>query len=134
MTAPKHARISSVTIALFMLFLCIVGCESGDGTVTMYNSDFQEVLGTADVTVRRKLHEHVLDRYLWYRDIPDLELSDDRYSDLNELLEALRKRPEDRFSGFVDSRLQQQRVDQGYSRQLWSALCTAGIGWRGRSP
>ena len=45
--------------------------------------------------------------------MPSVDLTDPDYADLDVLLTDLRKIPEDRFSGFVDVSLQDQRFEQG---------------------
>ncbi len=78
------------------------------------NSAFTAVTA-ASVGTRQKLLAHMEDRYLWYQNLPELDLSSDKYADLRELLEDLKKQPEDRFSTLVNAVTQQQRLNQGLS-------------------
>lgn len=70
---------------------------------------------TATLSTRQALLDHMEDRYLWYQDLPSLDLSLEEYADLRVLLDDLRKQPEDRFSVLIDTAAQQQRIDGGVS-------------------
>ncbi len=70
---------------------------------------------TATLASRQALVDHMEDRYLWYQDLPALDISLSKYADLRVLLDDLRKQPEDRFSVLIDTAAQQQRIEGGVS-------------------
>ncbi|MEM7257784.1 MAG: S41 family peptidase, partial [Pseudomonadota bacterium] len=101
-------------VPVVLAALVFVGaCSSDNDSVVAKNSDAWSALTSADVPLRQRLLTHVTDRYLWYRDVPEIDITEPQYADLGVLLDSIRKSPEDRFSGFVDTQLQQQRVEAG---------------------
>ena len=111
-------------LIVFLYSLALVACNgaggsSGDavGGLTLdpsnNNATFNTIKSTASVDVRQRLFDYMIDRYLWNEDVPSVDLTDPDYADLDVLLTDLRKIPEDRFSGFVDVSLQDQRFEQG---------------------
>lgn len=106
----RPAHLSAVLLATVIV---VSGCDSNsDPSIPKY-SDAWAALTNAELSVRQRLRDHVVDRYLWYRDVPEVDLADTRFTNLGVLLDDIRKSPEDRFSGFVDAQLQQQRVENG---------------------
>jgi C-terminal processing protease CtpA/Prc len=93
----------------------LLACGGGSNSEAFKSVDALTALTTAPLSTRQALYAHMQDRYLWYNDIPPLDLTDPQYQNLGNLLEDLRKIPEDRFSGFADAALQQQRIEQGVS-------------------
>ncbi len=102
-------------VAVFAAACGLMACGSGGESEIYQSVDALTALTTAEEPLRQKLFDHMQDRYLWYRDLPPLDLTDSRYQNLSNLLEDVRKTPEDRFSGFADAALQQQRIEQGVS-------------------
>lgn len=111
-------------LIIFLYSLVLVACNgsggsSGDavGEFTVDPAEsfatFNTIKSTASIGVRQRLFDYMLDRYLWNEDVPSVDLTDPDYADLDVLLTDLRKIPEDRFSGFVNSSLQDQRFEQG---------------------
>ena len=110
-----------------LLFVAIAGCVGGNsGDRTMLASgldnsnntttdDVLNAITTAPVSVRQEMFDYIEDEYLWYADLPSVDLSDSRYADLRILLEDLRKIPEDRFSGLSNAVSQTQRFEEGVS-------------------
>ena len=102
----------------------LAGCgggNSGDdnpGTValetgtTATNDDVLTAITTAPVGTRQAMFDYIEDEYLWYADLPSVDLNDEKYADLRTLLEDLRKRPEDRFSGLANAVSQVQRFQE----------------------
>lgn len=119
--AAKRLRKSTLSIAM----LAVVSACGGNGAANndAKNSTDNSLLPgsalvavtTAPLTTRQALFNHMEDRYLWYRDLPALDLSLNEYADLRLLLDDLRKQPEDRFSALIDTAAQQQRIDGGVS-------------------
>lgn len=109
----RHLTHLTAAIAA-ICFVSACGGSSADSE-NLKSSDALTALTSAAVPLRQKLFDHMLDRYLWYRELPQLDLADEQYQNLGVLLDDLRQSPQDRFSGFVDAQLQQQRVEQGVS-------------------
>jgi len=78
-----------------------------------------ELIEQADVCVRQRLFDHMADRYLWFDSLPQLDLSDDVYANLRDLLNELRnKDPQDRFSAVLDGLAFTSRVEQGLQQSF----------------
>ena len=99
-----------------------VGGNSGDGTTLASGSgsnatldDVLKAVTTASESVRQEMFDYIEDEYLWYADLPSVDLSNPQYADLRILLEDLRKTPEDRFSSLSNAVSQAQRFQQGVS-------------------
>ncbi len=108
--------VRSIIAAVLFAALSACGGNSGEITKTVTaptNGDVLLALTTASLSTRQALLAHMEDRYLWYRDLPDLDITQEKYSDLGILLNDLKKQPEDRFSALVNTATQQQRIDQG---------------------
>ncbi|OED39073.1 hypothetical protein AB833_16140 [Chromatiales bacterium (ex Bugula neritina AB1)] len=109
-------RLLGVT-GLFLLLAACGGGGSGGGSSSDNSLVTEEAvraaLSSASVDVRQMLYNYMDERYLWYREMPDLNLQEGRYADLELLLEELRKKPEDRFSALSNAVSQGQRFQQG---------------------
>ena len=116
---PTHREVfrqlaKSVVLSVAACAVAACGGSSAD-TEVFKSTDALTALTTASVPVRQKLFDHMQDRYLWYSELPQVDLAAQQYQNLGVLLDDLRQSPQDRFSGFVDAQLQQQRVEQGVS-------------------
>ena len=118
LTVPRMLR-SLPGIGLLTLLGACGGNSAGETSkigTSLSTADAVLAVSDASVTTRQKLVNHMQDRYLWYREMPALDISEEKYSDLRTLLEDLKKRPEDRFSVLVSAFSQEQRIDQGITR------------------
>lgn len=87
--------------------------DSTKSAVALTTSEALRAVTTASVSTRQRLLTHMEDRYLWYRDLPSVDITREKYADLRNLLDDLKKTPEDRFSVLVNAASQEQRIDQG---------------------
>lgn len=112
---PSFGR--SVVAAVMFTTLSACGGNSADDAtktdVALTTTDALVAVTTAPVATRQKLLNHMEDRYLWYQDMPVLDVDQEKYADLRNLLDDLKKLPEDRFSVLVNAATQEQRIDQG---------------------
>jgi len=111
----------------FLPSLCVIalaGCVGGNsGNRTQVASSgqgasYEDVIKaatTAPLSVRQEMFDYIQDEYLWYADLPSIDLSNPEYANLSTLLAALRKSPEDRFSYLANAVSQAQRFQQGVS-------------------
>ncbi len=117
----KISRLLSVACLCLLVVACSGGSSggsadqtaNGDSNPDATTEDVLAALTDASVSVRQALLNHMEDRYLWYRDLPVLDLQNERYADLRNLLEDLRKKPEDQFSALTNAVSQEQRLQQG---------------------
>ena len=102
-----------------LLLAGCVGGNSGDraksDTDIATDDDVLRAVSTAPLSVRQEMFNYIEDEYLWYQDLPSVDLTDDTYADLRNLLEDLRKVPEDRFSYLANAVSQAQRFQLGVS-------------------
>lgn len=119
-TTCQSVTRSGRAAAGLILAACISACggnsgaqESDQTPLALSNGNPFTAVSSAPVSVRQKLLAHMEDKYLWYRDLPTVDLEQEKYSDLRHLLDDLRKKPEDKFSALVDATGQQQRIDEG---------------------
>ena len=115
--------------ALFLaLTLLLAGCGGGGGesqvdSATAENAGGQQDLADmeglanplvdATLATRQRLYDQMSDRYLWFDQLPDIDLNNDEFADLQSLTTRLRKTPEDRFSNVADAQAQALRLGQG---------------------
>lgn len=92
----------SIGFAAFLV-LALAGCGGGGGGTNSVTPDSEALIEQSDPAIRQALFDHMLDRYLWFDQLPALDLSDDANADLRILLTQLRKQPEDRFSAIVNA-------------------------------
>jgi len=90
-----------------------VGALDIGNTATV--DDVLAAITTAPLDIRQEMFDFIEDEYLWYADLPSVDLNNERYADLRTLMEDLRKVPEDRFSGLANAVSQTQRFQQGIS-------------------
>ena len=102
-----------------LLLAGCVGGNSGDraksDTDIATDDDVLRAVSTAPLSVRQEMFNYIEDEYLWYQDLPSVDLTVDTYADLRNLLEDLRKVPEDRFSYLANAVSQAQRFQLGVS-------------------
>ncbi|MEM7207475.1 MAG: S41 family peptidase [Pseudomonadota bacterium] len=79
-------------VGVFLLSLVLGAC-GGSGGGSADTSNF-----CADTESRQRLVNNLANYYLWYTQLPAIDLSDSRYCSLPVLLEDLRYQAEDRFS------------------------------------
>lgn len=109
-----------IVTSIFALAGC-VGGNSGSRTDSITagqnatTDDVIKAVTTAPLSVRQEMFDYIQDEYLWYADLPVVNLSDPAYANLQTLLEDLRKLPEDRFSYLANAVSQAQRFQQGVS-------------------
>ena len=99
---------------LFLLAACLylVGCggSSSSGDIV---PDGEKLITQSSLSTRQALVAHMEDRYLWFDQLPALDLADDSNADLRVLLSRLRKQPEDRFSTIVNAQAFGDRFELG---------------------
>lgn len=89
------------------------GISAAGGTAAA--EDVVRAITTAPVEIRQLMFDYIEDEYLWYSDLPSVDLTDQNYADLYTLLGKLRKVPEDRFSNLANAINQSRRYQQGVS-------------------
>ncbi len=104
--------------------IALAGCVGGNSgsrtdiasanNSTTYE-DVVKAATTAPLSVRQEMYNYIEDEYLWYADLPEINLNDPDYANLSTLLEDLRKVPEDRFSYLANAVSQSQRFQLGVS-------------------
>jgi len=109
-----------IATSIFALAGC-VGGNSGSRTdsitagLNATTEDVIKAVTTAPLSVRQEMFDYIEDEYLWYADLPIVDLNNPDYANLQTLLEDLRKLPEDRFSYLANAVSQSQRFQQGVS-------------------
>jgi len=108
----------------FFWAIALAGCVGGNsGSRTDFTNvaqaptyeDVVKAATTAPLSVRQEMFDYIEDEYLWYADLPSIDLTNPDYANLSTLLEDLRKVPEDRFSYLANAVSQAQRFQQGVS-------------------
>ncbi len=98
---------------IWMLIGCgLVACGGGSGT-DLGEKSSESFIVQSEPVVRQALFEHMVDRYLWFDQLPDLDLADESNANLRTLIASLRKQPEDRFSSVVNAVSFGDRVELG---------------------
>jgi len=113
-----HAGDALLKTLPLILLACatLAGCGgSGSAADSSGDSvpDAEKMITQSDPAVRQALFDHMLDRYLWFDQLPDLDLNDDSNADLRVLISRLRKQPEDRFSTVVNAQSFDDRFELG---------------------
>lgn len=116
-TASRCFKKSALSVALLATLAACGGNGAADteAKASLIPDSALVAVTTASVATRQALFNHMQDRYLWYRDLPTLDLTLNEYADLRVLLDDLRKEPEDRFSALINTAEQQMRIDGGVS-------------------